>query len=113
MALKFGSPTSYRQQITSAKRLGVGETYGERFAKEKRAQQVDAPATGLFGKIKDFFAGSKTPAIQQFGSNAEYVNSANTIAAVHRNLEQGVKTVSSPADNDLFAILNHVEKVCK
>jgi len=104
--------SNYRQ---AWKKPGVGETYGQRSRYQRQLQKNEEATTSLFGKIRDFFRGTKaTSTIQQFAAKASYVpNGAKAITEYLKETELGLNDIASASDNDLLAILNSVEKSYK
>jgi len=116
MVLKSGSPTNFRVKSRVEKRhervrQGVGETYKERQSYEMKRAEVEAsrPGPSFISKVKDFFS-FKGNSVSHASDAAYHPESVKTISQYHKDIENGVQHRERTTDNDLFAILNNVNK---
>ena len=112
MAIKPGTPTSYRHNITGNEQVkrGVGETYRDRREYTKKRGEAEVEKSSFLGKVRDFFTGSKGTTIHRFSSNAQFVGGIKTISKYHKDLENGVKGGPLATDSELLDILDAIRK---
>lgn len=111
MVLKPGT-SNFKNSIPVNRRHNkVGETYKDRQDYQKAHDLKESKST-FFGKVKDFFSGSKSDHVHSFASNSAYTGTnVRSAAALQKQIENGTRRLdSSNSDQNLLSILNDVVK---